>query len=502
MLKRFLQLLKGSPEPPADFEGSYLDHVLQQVYPRAAQRLTDCPAHDPLLVIVAEVLLQTVPHIWETDYKGPLRDAGTPVKLPPPPPGKPPGTSAATATEQASTEQTEQTEQTAGFDSPADDTSELDIRLVIPADPDELTSNSGSKAIRLDNEDVLRNGRVLLTMLLNNDRLPPGQQLTVSELLLASELWIGFMLQNDGLDAQAQKLLQLIEQKFTDGQFSQARLLLQLFQTDRATLINNDRNLFYEDMILRVGIRRRHAVSNDIKNAIASRSKQITESLNDKNIRSLFDYLQEHLFVEFHLFTRSPEEVEHWRKIARLSTLPQAIPYLLNQLPPRRWRHPDGLTDQRSISALVREHLVPPMLREYVVRQMKTTYFILRAVGSTGLESYLDSFFDWSEQQFGVDATGYFSEIYTRTMGQDEMITAIFNDLYERYYQSTAEELLTKIDDAKLEELLVEAIQRITTCNMNEVAPGNYSLGDFVFDALTQMSYATPDFAFKLHRLT
>ncbi len=494
MLKRFLQLLKGSPEPPADFEGSYLDHVLQQVYPRVAQRMADCPANDPLLVIVAEVLLQTVPHIWEEDYKGPLRDAGTPAKLPPPPPGKQPGPKP--CADQPSVEET------AGFDNPVDDTSELDIRLAISATSAENNAKSPTKAISLDNENVLHNGRVLLTMLLNNDRLPPGQQLTVSELLLASELWIGFMLHNDGLDTQAQKLLQLIEQKFTDGQFSQARLLLQLFQTDRATLINNDRNLFYEDMILRVGIRRRHTASNEIKSAIRTLSQLVSTDLSDKSVRNLLDYLQEHLFIEFHLFTRSPEEVEHWRKIAKLSTMPQAVPYLLNQLPPRRWRHPDGQTDTRSVTALVREHLVPPMLREYVIRQMKTTYFILRAVGSTGLESYLDSFFDWSEQQFGVDATNYLSEIYNRTMGQDEMIASIFNDLYDRNYKVNAEQLLAKLDDAKLEKILAEAIQRITTCDMNEVAPGNYSLGDFVFDALTKMSYPTPDFAFKLHRLT
>lgn len=494
MLKRFLQLLKGSPEPPADFDGSYLDHVLQQIYPRVAQRMADCPAHDPLLVVVAEVLLQTVPHIWEADYKGPLRDAGSPARLPPPPPGKQPTT---TPTAELSS-----TEETAGFHSPADDTSELDIRLAIPAVAEEIASKSGARSIRLDNEDVLHNGRVLLTMLLNNDRLPPGQQLTVSELMLASELWIGFMLHNDSLDAQAQKLLQLIEQKFSDGQFSQARLLLQLFQTDRATLINNDRNLFYEDMILRVGIRRRHTVSNEIKSAIRTRALATTDTLSDENIRNLFDYLKEHLFMEFHLFTRPPEEVEHWRTIARLSTLPQAVPYLLGQLPPRRWRNPDGKTDSRSIAMLVREHIVAPMLREYVIRQMKTTYFILRAVGSTGLENYLDSFFDWSEQLFGVDATGYLSEIYTRTMGQDEMITSIFNDLYDRHYKSTAEQLLTKLDAPRVEKLLAEAIQRIATCDMNEVAPGNYSLGGFVFDALTQMSYPTPDFAFKLHRLT
>lgn len=502
MLKRFLKLLKGSSEPPVDFEGSYLDHVLQEIYPRVARRLAECPAHDPLLVVVAEVLFQTAPEVWQPDYAGPLRDAHSPgatAKAPPPPP---PAQTTDAPFSDTKAPASELDEKTAGFDSPADDTSELDIRLAIPDESASTPADSPEKPFRLDTEAVLQNGRVLLTMLLNNDRLPPGQQLEVGEILLASELWIGFMLRKDGLDTQAQKLLQLIEQKFTDGQFSQARLLLQLFQTDRPTLINNDRNLFYEDMILRMGIRRRHAVSTDIKNSVQRMFEEISNKPGDESIRRLLDYFAQYLFIDFHLYTRPPAEVESWRNLAQTSSLPGAVPYLLNQLPPRRWRHPDGKLDPRNLRGLLREHLVPPMLRDYIVRQLKTTYFILRAVGSTGLESYLDLFFDWSEQTFGVDATEFMSEIYNRTMGQDEMIAAIFNDLYEQHYQKPADAFLTDLDDAALDKLLLRALQRITVCDLNEVAPGHYNLGDFILDELTHMRYPTPDFAFKLHRIT
>lgn len=363
---------------------------------------------------------------------------------------------------------------------------------------------------RLDHREVLQAGRVFLGMLIENDRLPVELQLGLEELMLSRDLLLGQHLGADDLEQKAQQLLRIVERKFSEGQFSQARILLQLFQTDRPTRVRNDRNIFYEDMIQRLGIRRRHPVAKDLLDEYAALT------LGDEPMRELSTWLDHKIFIKFHLFCRRADEVTRWTELAGKFSAPGSMDVLLRYLPPKRWRpfFPQLQEDAEpstssslihhvdDVRKLVRQHIHADTLSNYIISHVRTCYFVLRAVGDTGLEKYLDTFFGWTEKAFGFNATVFLPELYRRSMGDSDMMRAVFLDLYARYLREHAETWLATIDVDTIDAAAERVTQTLKSCNLNDVPPGNYDLGGFIYDALFEVEYPTTEFAFKVHRLT
>lgn len=366
----------------------------------------------------------------------------------------------------------------------------------------ERQAASGTGLPRVDQREVLQAGRVFLGMLIENDRLPVDLQINTDEIALARELLVGYFVGNKDFERKAQQLLRVVERKFSEGQFSQARILLQLFQTDRMTRIKNDRNIFYEDMIQRLGIRRRHAVADDVLDEFAQ-----LDSVAPTAPIEIARWLERNLFIKLHLFTRDRSAVERWSKLAGITTLPGGTDNLLKYVPPRRWRtyydaHEDVAEAEQYARDAIRQHVNSDTLANYVSNQMRTCYFVLRAVGDTGLEGYLDTFFSWISEAFGFNATVFLPEVYRRSMGEVDTMKSVFQDIYDRMLRRRVEEKLASFSDEEIYQAFGAAITHIHSCELNEIPPGNYDLGGFVFDQLFDVTYPTPEFAFKVHRLT
>ncbi len=381
----------------------------------------------------------------------------------------------------------------AGFVSALDETAEFQ-----PPPP----PASGTQGVMpLDDAAVLHGARILLAVLLDNDRLPVSNQLSPRELLMAAALWTRLLMRDTNIDDRVKQLARLVEQKFTDNHFSQAGLLLKLFPTNRETRINNDRQLFFEDLITRLGVHDRFGSGSD--GTIGESIDQLTElSLDDDAaLREAFEKLAETTGLNLHLYTRSPADVDRWRTLVETTNRPEAVWYFLDKIPPRRWRSvADG--DERAVETALREHIVRPMVRDYVIRQVQTCYFVLRTVGDTGLEPYLDSFFDWSEKCFDIDATAFMPEIHERITRERHLIAPVFADIYERHFRESVHQLLTDFDDDQLHDAFEGAIERIATSSPDDVTDGNYDLGGFVLDAYLEFEYPEPRFGFGMHRLT
>lgn len=523
MWKRFIKFFKGTDEPPEDFDGGYLDHLLATVEPRVAARLKACPTHDPVLLVVAEILLEAVPNIWEPDYAAPLVDDLSPGIIPPPPPvldrtmeaeiasadGESESESEVDddevfAVDMASIEEISEAAEfkgaesgdLEGFVNPLDETAEF----VVASAPPPAKAHVAEGLRRLDSTEMLRAGRVLLNMLINNDRLPLEQQLSVGETLLACDLWVGYMVSSQGLEPKAQKLLRLVEEKFAEGSLGQARLLLQLFQTDRATRLNNDRNLFFEDMILRLGIKRKLELSHEANQAIASAWKNARLD-DDESLRNGLDIMAKRGFIHGQFFTREPEKLATWRELVEPCTRPQAASYFLSHIPPRRWRE-HGCQLDRPVFELVKEHVARPMIRDYVITQLKASYFVLRAVGDTGLEHFLDGYFDWAMETFEVDVPRIMPQIHMRTAMGYESIPLIFQALFDQHFKEGVERVFADLTEERLTEAFEHTVKVLGETNFNEIAPGHYDIGALVVDHLLNRTYPRPEFAFKLHRLT
>jgi hypothetical protein len=352
--------------------------------------------------------------------------------------------------------------------------------------------------LALDAPEVLQTGRVFLGMLIENDRMPVEMQMSVAETMLARDLLLGYFLGSPEFEGKARELLTIVEEKFSDGAFSQARILLQLFQTDRKTQVNNARNLFYEDMILRMGIRRRNRVGTALSDEYLAKLGS-SETLDDRLLAAT-EFFREQLHVKFHLFARDSDGVEVWSDLAERSRRRNAREQLLRYLPPKRWRPMNSFPN--SPAEVVHAHISQATVRKYVLRQIKASYFILRAVGDTGLEAYLDSFFDWSEAKFGVNGVQLMPMIYRRTMSDAQLVEQIFEGVYDTFYADRALDFLRGLKPDRVEEAVDSVIQKLSQVDYNEVAPGHYDFGGLVFDELLGIAYPDEEFGFKLHRLT
>lgn len=581
MFRRFLKFLKGD-EDGADerFEGSYLDHLLEQIRPTLIKQLQHCPEHDPVLLAVVGVLRSTMLNAWAVEMREPLVDKQTPGVRPPPAPNdaeaaledtqEQPAPVASVSNEDtldfpkldlpesdsevsadvdpsategeedesdveaddiveaddspasAAEEDEDEGAQEAESDVSDDDiveqrepenrsariTEEIDVselHIISPperADRDTTVEMERDAVIagalpRLDTPEVLQAGRVFLNLLIDNDRLPTDLQLSVSETTLARDLLLGYFVGSDDFTGKAKRLLTTVEKKFSDGLFSQARLLLQLFHTDESTRITNDRNLFYEDMILRLGIRRRHKITEEESTQLRERFKA---SSTDKGMRELFSWLDSALLVKMHLLGRSPQAHVVWSESIEVCSKPKAKERFLELIPAVRWRPADRA--ELPVAEQIRQHVTKKAARVFVIAQIRTCYFVLRAVGDTGLEGYLDSFFDWTEREFGLNGTRLMPILYNRSMMESDSMTQILEEVYETHFAPQIDEKFATFNPAAIDKAFANAMKLVEKYDFGEVAPGYYDLGGFVFDELFKMTYPSREFAAKVHRIT
>ena len=487
MLKRIFQLFKtDGHETPPDFSGSYLDYLLSTIELQVRAELEACPGHDPLLLTIAEILRASMPGVWHDGVRRPLVESSGDTP-PPVPGGAPPPPAPGGLDEDSEIDDFEEFEDSDIL------TEELDFDGESLGESSSAGATQGERP-RLDEPQVLQAGRVYLGMLIENDRLPPMLQLGLSELVLSRDLLIGYFVGAQRFEDKASQLLRVIEEKFSESLFSQARILLGLFQAERATRIRNDRNIFYEDMIQRLGIRRRHAVSAE---RVAERDALGVEG-RDQMIE-LARWYADALSVQLHTLGRAPEAVDAWTELGALADADASE--LLRFVPPRRWR-PLAEREPGTIDAALAEHAGPDAVSAYVVRQMRTCYFVLRAPGNTGLESYLDAYFDWMGDALDFDATLILPEIYRRSMGEFDAMGQIFQDLYDVHLREKVAALLADLTEERRADAADRAAHALLSAALDQVPPGNYDLGGFLFDALFSIEYPTPEFAFKIHRLT
>jgi len=514
MFKRFLKFLKGDEDVIDEhFEGSYFDHILTQVRPSIQASLEECSDHDPTLLLVVGILRGSMPNVWHPEMKKPLTDKRTPGKRPPPPPTNTPTHGVDTAEMEAVVDNSETDEST--LERPEDRKAQAQNRITEEIDISELQEHMADELARdntvemdrsalekgilprIDSDDVLQAGRVFLSLLLDNDKLPAELQLSISETALARDLLLGYFVGNEDFEEKARKLLSLVEKKFADGLFSQARLLLQLFHTDDNTRITNDRNLFYEDMILRLGIKRRHKITEEDQKRF---QELLGQSKEDDSFDELFGWLDQKCLIKFHLCHRTDQEVEEWKEALSTCSRDVAVENFLVAVPPKKWRLVEKV--DLPLREQLRLHLGPESTQRYFVNHIRTCYFVLRAVGDTGLEPYLDGFFDWTKERFEVNGTTLMPLLYNRSMADNITMSEILREIHGEFFAEVAQAEMDKMSDDEIDAAIQKAIDAFKKMDLGEIAPGYYDLAGFVYDQIFGFKYPAPEFAAKLHRLT
>lgn len=342
--------------------------------------------------------------------------------------------------------------------------------------------------------------RAFFSVLVENDRLPAGEQLDEGELTLLKNLLVEYFSGADAVRARANEVLALIERKFSQGAFTQARILLQIFETDGETRLNNERNLFYEDMIMRLGTRRRHEIPDLERDQIRSTLAELRIAQDDE-VKKALVWLGREYYVHLCLAVRDPAQVEIWGTLAQKANT-EAAERLLRYVPPRRWRSPASLPTLDTLAASER-HLSDEVVKHHVQRLLKMCYFLLLASGDTGYEAFIYSFLDWSRQVLGIEAKNLLPVIHRRSVldevGLQETLDAVFE---EHYALPLAERVQGSSQFKSLENAWNALFARLARLDINDVPPGHYDVGGFLLDELLDFEQPEPYFGFKLYRLT
>jgi hypothetical protein len=497
MLKKFLKFIRGGENLiDSGFEGSYFEHLLREVRAPVLAELESCPKHDPILLVVVAILRRTMLNVWADELRKPLVDSQSFLT------GQTGQESTITEEEQAkhiAAVKTPKAMKAIGADSEEPslrDTAEIALEFGGGDHQEEQGQDDDTARPRVDEAAVLQAGREFLSLLVANDYQPIPLQLSVSETMLARELLLGFFCGDSMFETYARNLLEVIERKFHQGHYSQARILLSLFQTDETTRINNDRNLFYEDMIARLGTARKTRLGHEATKALAGLVESCRE---DSGISAVAEWVSEECGVVFVVRGLDRERCTEWMEVFAQSTRESLAEEFAQQLFPKSWRQLDpdlSLVDQ------VVEHVCADSLRDFVINHLKTCYFVLRAVGDTGLEAYLDSFFDWTARIFDVQSTSLMPELYQRSMSDPAPMDTILDDFFDRFYAEKAQAVLETLTPETIRAGCVKMFQQINDDTLEGVVTGHYDLGGMVLAGLLEVEYPSPVFLFRLHRMT
>ena len=334
--------------------------------------------------------------------------------------------------------------------------------------------------------------RAFLSILIENDHLPMQCQLNESELGTLRDLLLGYFSGAANINDKGAQVLSLIERKFGNGDFSQAKILLQIFETNEETRQNNERNLYYEEMIIRLdmGPTRPKAVGS------GGAVPKLSSTASEEEAVRYFQGLVNEGGIRFYLYLRDLEEVSRWQNA--LSSLHAGVQeYLLDYIPVIRWRMIGML--EEPLMAQIGRHMTFEMLRRHVQSKLRMCYFLLLASGCTGHEWFIFSFTEWSKKHFDVDVREVFPVLHRSGVVEGMCLQEVLDIVTDRFYGNAMNRIVVRPD--ALEEAYHSALQTISESDFGQVPSGNYSLGDFILDALLPFDYASPAFAYRLYAM-
>ena len=334
--------------------------------------------------------------------------------------------------------------------------------------------------------------RAYLSILIENEHLPVSGQLTANELASLRELLFCYFSGSSDVNEKGSQVLGLIERKFSNGNFSQAKILLQIFETNNETRLNNERNLFYEEMILRLD-----TVPTGGRPLPASVLESLPDAkTSDEDILKAISACEHAADLQFYLYLRDQAELSRWQDA--LKSLPELVQeYLLDYIPVIRWRRLGTLNE--SLRSQFGRHMTFEMLRRHVQQKLKMCYFILLASGSTGYEWFIFSFTEWSKTHFNVDVREVFPLLHRSGIVDGICLQEVLDIVIERFYGPAMNQLTIQPD--ALEKAYVEALRFIILSDFSQIPSGKYNFGDFLLDNILPFHYEDPMFAYRLHAM-
>lgn len=333
--------------------------------------------------------------------------------------------------------------------------------------------------------------RTYAGLLVENDRLPPALQIGGADLVRPRRLLSAFFGGSKSVQREAQEVLRFIEDRFGSGRFGQARLLLQLFDTDPATQRNNERNLFYEEMILRFMSNRAGRLST----GDVAYGQAVAESMTSRGegLTRLATWLQRHAGIRLHvLVPHLPDVVVPPGPTDTAAA--RAVPGLA-------WRSVAGI-ERGTLGSCVDRQIERQGLRTYVTEMARTGYFIAHAPGETGFEELLFRFVEWATEHFEGPATRVLPDVHRMSTIEDVHLVQALDAAYTAYLSTSASFGSGHFSPEAVHAALGRVHARFESFDPATLPEGDYDLGGLVFDELARFPSDSLVESFRVHRLT
>ncbi len=307
--------------------------------------------------------------------------------------------------------------------------------------------------------------RTYTLLVLDNDRQPTALQMSSEDLLKPRGLLQSFFTGSPAMQEHASTVLRFIEERFAQGCYGQARLLLQLFDTDAGTRRNNERNLFYEEMILRFLSPREVEVpipdaTDDAPDTIAL--EQVAEAL-----ATVYG-------IRLQTFSQDGPRHEDWNKVWSGGDTNDIT--LEDVVPGPRWR---SHWRARDVGETVMEHFEFRGARAFVENLTRCIYFITLAPGATGFEHLVSKYIDWMGAHYSMVPTRILPTIHrlinVGDLSISESFTSVWDDLEPLAH--TADE---PFSDEEIRAVLAKLTDDFADADFSDIPPGDYDLGGLV----------------------
>lgn len=339
-------------------------------------------------------------------------------------------------------------------------------------------------------------GRSVLGLVINNDRLPPRQQLSTDKLETAFSLLRSFFFKPEAVEEAAQATLRVVEGCVSTTELGQARVLLDLFDTEPATRRQNELNLFYEGMLHRFQVPEEGTLSED---AVAGTRSELLELLagDGPALGQAAAKIATHWGVHLHINASLPLAMQRWQEIIPSGISPERRAKLLEQVADRRLRAIHERPPESVLGALtdaINERSSQECLQELAIAHI----FIARMSGRTGTESMLGTFFRWMEQSFQGPAIRVLPEIYRGLSLGTEPLTELAERVCEEFMTPNQELVFSSETVA---DELSEILRELINAPAKSVAAGDYDLGSLLHSRL--IGYRPDNFAYsmRMHRI-
>ena len=350
-----------------------------------------------------------------------------------------------------------------------------------------------------------------------NERLPSRSQLTLEEIGLVWRTLRVCYAEASQVQEALSSVFRLVERKMERGLIRQAWAILDIFEYERHVQVDNERNLFLEEMarrFARYAKDKRREVPEELRAALRAAADDLTL------LPEALERLDSELGVRLFVLGTDHDERSAWNSLlGEAARAARAEAQSADDEPPvrpdedtapevfdpsllwtRKWRRPTGAPLHAGVPLL--EDLVSPeSVRAYLSSLLQGAYFLVLITESTGYEPFLAVFMRWLRDLAGPESMRVLSLLHS-------LLTLAERTTREAIRDLSGQELLAKLfgrlrdlDHDTLLAALRDVLRDAAEADLGAVPAGDYSLTGVILDRAAGLSHPVYELTWRLHRL-